>query len=252
MTLATRPDLEGPEETKSPIRRVLPDWDDMLSTGQAHDIIGNTLQWSGLVIIPSDCGYALMGMPGHPEAMTVLDHLLQHSTTATPLTVATAEMAFAHIECSLVQKRIMAHAWPGGVTVVGKVTRRASKLTKSLHTTDTLGLRVSRSHIERQLSAEAALALTSAAIRLPDGSVARTYEEAAGIVTDGLQSMPFSKLVPIVGIPHTTPFVFSTHSTVMGLGAGGAVDILREGTVDRRTLISWGTQISPAEYSDAT
>lgn len=233
------------------INTMTPAAGDLLTTGQCNDILYNYLQWGGLALVPSDCGYALCGMPNNPRAMRMLDLLLDHADTPIPLSVGSAHMASTLLALHPIHLRLAAELWPGQLTLVAPASRLARRLTQHLHVNGSLGVRVSTSNIERQLSAEAGTALTTAAVRADGGALVTAYEDAWDLIFGRLTR---SKLagVPIVGVRRQRPFPFDVHSTVVDVSSTGAPRILREGAVPSGVIRALSVKVARAEYGDAT
>ena len=234
------------------LRRVIPAFGDVLSYDQAMDVVANTLRWGGLAFGPSDPGYTVWALPNHPKAIQALDVVLDHAEVAIPLTVASLDRALDLVDFTLVQRRLAGAAWPGGLTIVGRpANHQARKFSRTLHAPGTLGVRVSRSHIERQLTTEAGIALTSAAVRYPDGGVVTDYDDVEAIVLDRV-SLGGLTGVPLVGIPYVEKFPLKIHSTVVGLCDDDSISILRPGMYEKRELVAMASRIAVHEYADAT
>ena len=244
--------FDADQDTNRYIRCIVPAFDNILSYGQAMDIIANTLRWGGLAFGPSDCGYAMWALPTHPSAIRTLDGLLDHTSEPIPLSVASVSDAIRLVKLGTIHLRLASGAWPGGLTLVGLTADKdAQRLAESVHAHNTLGVRVSRSDIERQLVTEAGMALTSAAIRDSRGLIVDNYDDAHDIVLDGM-ARGKAVGVPLVGIRRDGRFTFDRNSTVAEIDAKNSIHILREGTLDRKYLLSLSSKLAIHEYGEAT
>ena len=232
------------------IKRIVAAYGDHLSYGQVMDIVANVLRWGGLAIGPSDCGYAVWALPTHPKAVRTLDIVLDHEATPIPLTFGSVPDMATLVRFGTIHLRL-ADAWPGGLTlVVPACGSKARKYAQTLHGIQTLGVRISRSVIERQIAAESGSAITSAAIRYPDGALVRTYEDAEAIVLDKVTACCAAGVL-LVGVKHSGRFPLSVNSTVAALGDDG-ISIVRPGFYERRDLVAMASRIAVHEYADAT
>ena len=238
-----------PEFVPRPIERISPAYGDQLSHRQALHVIVDVLGWGGLAIGPSDCGFALWALPLFPKAVEALDAILDHGSVPIPITFDSVPHMAKVVKFEWIHFRL-ADAWPGGLTLVMPApSGAAKKLARSMHGMQTIGIRISRSAIERQISAEADSPITSAAIRYPDGSVVCSYEDAEAIVLERMTALGIVG-VTVVGIPYEN-FSLSVNSTV-ATATGSSISLIRVGFYEKKDLVAFGSRLSVQEYGDAT
>lgn len=231
---------------------VIPKYGDELSCGQALDLLGNVLRFGGFCLTPSDCGFALTALPAAAQAIKVLDEILDHHNDPIPLTVASIAMATETVSLNYMHERVLAPFWPGALTLVAVATRKARDLPRRLHVEDgTLGLRVSRSRIERGLVAEAYMPLTSAAVRDENGDIIRDYAEAVDLVWRRIHLKQLTGFT-WAAIKGDGRFTQPSHSTVIRVGPGGNLSIIRPGALTREEIAPLLFRPSMHEYAEAT
>lgn len=239
-----------PTRTALPFLRPIDD--DRLSVGQCKDLLANYLgTWSGLAILPSDCGYTWCCIPNHPTAVKAIDAMADHATVAIPLSLPNTSVAARFVDWTTLHLRLVETLWPGQLTVVVKVKGgEGRRIASLLHGRDTLGLRISLSTIEWGLAVAAEYPLTTAAIRNHDGQLVRTYDEAVDIVLDKLDRVDIGS-TPIVGVRRRRRIEDRDHSTVVEIDHG-ALKTLREGAVPVRELRPLINRVARAEFGDST
>lgn len=236
------------------LRTIRPAYGDSLSNAQVFDIVDNVLAWGGLVLAPSDCGYCLWALPSHPKGIALLDAVRQDDHTILPLSIGSQLMAAKLVHFNIVHQRLAAEAWPGPLTIVANVrSKEARTLSRNIRGGgETLGLRTSRSTIERQVATEGDIALISAAMYDDNGATINNYDQAHDLVLDRLLNTGLPP-APVLGIRvPSTSFVFARVSTVIKLDNQHRPVEIRPGDLDLRRLTAMTSRVAPAEYGDAT
>lgn len=224
-----------------------PDHGDHLSVGQSRLIV-RTLCSGGIAWVKSDCAYALLADPRHPLAIAAVDALLDHAAHPIPLTTADEPMASRYIRFNSTVRALTAKFWPGPLGLRTSPTLRARKLTKRLHAPEGVVTRVSQSVIERQISATAGVALTSAAMR-QNGQLVADREHALTLAlilheerTPGLRT---------IFVDDSSERRFLIASTMLDI-KGGSVGVLRHGSVDVHDALRAAPSRFGVDWSEST
>lgn len=222
---------------------------DQLSVFQTR-LIADVLRRGGVVWFMSDCAYAIGADPRHPRGVAALDALLDHSSNPIPLTAADEALAAKIIRFDEVVRVLTAKFWPGGLGIKTKpVTWSARQVARRLHSQDGVVVRVSKSIVERQISATARLPITSAALRRDGALVSDTDEALAlalelhGARTPGLRTIFIRDL-------RKSPRL-RDHSTMLAVDKG-RLTTLRRGSVDVDDAQKAVLSNHGVDWSDAT
>jgi tRNA A37 threonylcarbamoyladenosine synthetase subunit TsaC/SUA5/YrdC len=226
-----------------------PDFGDQLSVSQLRFVVDALLD-GAVVFLMSDCSWAAVADPRHAGGVALLDRLLDHEGHPIPVTVADEALSASVIRFDEAVRVLTGKFWPGGLGIKTRpATRLARRISKRLHSGGSgVVVRMSRSIIERQISATARLPITSAALR-EGGALVTDAAHALDVVVRLVEERaPLGRVIFIVD--RRQRVTLRDHSTMIMLDHG--VRPLRHGSVDvsdvQRALLS----NDGVDWSDAT
>jgi tRNA A37 threonylcarbamoyladenosine synthetase subunit TsaC/SUA5/YrdC len=226
-----------------------PAYVDQLSVAQARMIV-EVLRRGGVVWYMSDCGYALGADPRHPVGVAALDALLDHAGHPIPVTVADESLAALVVRFDDTVRLLTGKFWPGGLGLHTKASTRLGRLlARRLHAKGGVVVRVSRSAIERQISATARMPITSAALRVAGVLVTNTEMALAIAVRLHEERTPGLRTIFVRDLRRRVPL--HEHSTMLSV-IGGQVTTLRPGSVDLSDVQRTVASNHGVDWGDAT
>jgi tRNA A37 threonylcarbamoyladenosine synthetase subunit TsaC/SUA5/YrdC len=198
------------------------------------------LESGDLCLLPSDSSYTLTGLPTEPGVSRDLDVVLQRNQLEMSLAFGSLRMARRWVEMSDMAARFVGALTPGGLTFVGPPMSVGGRglATKRLHApAGTIGVRLTESRVETQLAYEIEQPLTSTPVRLPDGSEARTAEEALDVVADRILALESGRRLSMIVGKVLYPGRLSTVVTQeIHPGRLARIRVLREGAISLATI----------------
>jgi tRNA A37 threonylcarbamoyladenosine synthetase subunit TsaC/SUA5/YrdC len=149
------------------------------------------LRAGGLCIVPSDTCYALAGLPTIRDVCGDVNVILSKGSQKIPLTFGTQVMAERYVAFNRRALQLIDEFTPGPITVVAPMSPRLSAdrrlaLSQALNTQNEIGVRFTESTVEMQLSCEIDLPLTTSAILYSNDAPVKNFDDAVGIVQDGM------------------------------------------------------------------
>jgi len=226
-----------------------PDYRDQLSVGQLRFIVDALLD-GAVVFFKSDCAWAAGADPRHTGGVFLLDRLLDHSCHPIPVTVADEALSATLIRFDPTVRLLTAKFWPGGLGIKTKpISRLARRISRRLHCGDSgLVVRMSRSAMERQISATARLPITSAALR-DGGLLVVDADQALDLVIRLVeQRAPLARVIFVADRRRGVPL--NGHSTMVAVD--GQVRALRHGSVEVSDVQRAVLSNDGVDWSDAT
>jgi len=232
---------------------------DMLPPGEIHQI-RRALTAGGLCILPSDTCYALAGNPLIAGVPALVNSVLDRHEEKISLSFGSQPMVERYVDLGYREHRLLDAADKSTpITLVAAVStdlpdqvRRA--LPAALYTTGELGIRLSQSWIERQVSSELDVPVTSAAIYYADGQPVRSFDDAITIVISGLLRAQNDE-TPLVAVRHP-PVNSKGVSSVVGYkrdeDGRNVLVVFREGAVESRRVIEIAGKLSARDVEDWT
>ncbi len=147
------------------------------------------LEAGNLCLLPSDSAYVLAGSPVVPNVTADIDLVLERAGLEVPLAFGSFRMARRWAEFSRAAERFFGAVAPGAITFVTNATSNArAGLSRSrLHASGTIGVRLTESIVETQLSTELDGPLTTTPVR-SNGHVIVDAEGALAVVGPRLQA----------------------------------------------------------------
>lgn len=223
-----------------------------LTLGEMHEVRG-ALNKGGLAIVPSDTCYALAGIPFVRGVPGLIDSVLCRGFEKISLGFGSLAMAERFTTFGWMEYRLADEFLPGPLTIVAPIrpdVPNRAVVAELLHTSGTVGVRVTQSRVERQISNELQAPLTTSAI-MRSGLSVKHYEDAVETVQRGLDGVDLSDRVPLVAIRH--PDVREgDRSTVVERSGPRCLVVHRDGAVDERKLRRVVRSYTPRDVEDWT
>ncbi|OGU33915.1 MAG: hypothetical protein A2068_09680 [Ignavibacteria bacterium GWB2_35_6b] len=190
----------------------------------------------GMVLLPSDTCYALAAIPGDKEVYKLINKILNRGKLPMSLAFPNFERVQYYVKVNVIVANLIEVFTPGPITVVCKPLSenvREKKVKDVINSTDgTIGVRISDSHIEREVAGCSFFPITTAAVRDENGNVVQDFNKAIEIVTNGTQKNKFTNWAVIEG----NNFL-SQHSTVVRVDySSNEVIILRKGLITEQQI----------------
>lgn len=187
-----------------------------------------------LCILPSDSAYILTGLPSEVGVSADLDWVLRREGLPMSLAFGSLRMAGRWVQMSSMARGFVGELTPGGLTFVAQPTSLAKEgfASARLHAPRTIGVRLTESRVETQLAYEVEQPLTSTPVRLLDGSLARSADEALSVVGERISALSSQRRVGlIVGPVESIGRLSTVASEVAKPGALPRIRVLREGAI---------------------
>jgi tRNA A37 threonylcarbamoyladenosine synthetase subunit TsaC/SUA5/YrdC len=203
------------------------------------DRVVEHIQGGDLCLLPSDSAYVLTGLPSEAGVSADLDEILQRAGLAMSLAFGSLRMASRWVHMSSMARRFVGELTPGGLTFVAQPTSVARRgfAAARLNAPGTIGVRLTESRIETQLAYEIDHPLTTTPVRLPDGSLARTADEALAAVSARISGLPSQRRLGAVVGPVLNLGRLSTVVTEDSTqGTLSRIRVLREGAISLSRL----------------
>lgn len=224
--------------------------DSELNPEQMREIL-RVISLGGVCLIPSDTGYSLATIPHAPLNIENLRNLLPHASTAPiSLCFASRNMAKDYVKLSAKDERSFDSFRYAPITLIcplinGKVR---THLTPVINTLNTLGVRISDSIIERQISLKIGRPITTCAVRNENGDIVRVFDDAIEILKARMKSI--GKIIPFAAIK-SPGIKYEKDSTIVSF-IDPHVKILREGVIDPQDIIREAKGITQFDIEDWT
>jgi len=212
------------------------------------------LRMSGVVVAPSDTGFALLADAGDVRAVRALRIILGMETDLLSVSFSGKPMLEAYISPGLIGMRLVSALMPGPLTIVAPMTERGrQRVGSNLGAAETLGGRLTNPAVESQITGDLELPLTTTAIRYPDSSQVYEITDAIEIVREGIieaeETLRYTILACAV---EAEGFSHNSHSTVVEVGLDGTYRKLRSGAIDDDALHEASRTPSNWEFDDWT
>jgi tRNA A37 threonylcarbamoyladenosine synthetase subunit TsaC/SUA5/YrdC len=162
-----------------------------LGIGDVYEL-RSILRNGGLCVLPSDTCYALAGLPFVRGIGDDIDRLLERNGEKISLAFGSLTLAERYVEVDWADYRIIDEFMPGPLTLVepmrcGLDGMQRDLMSRVLRTAGTIGVRISDSIVERQLSTELDRPVTSVAIYYQKQVPVKNYVDAVDIVREAMQ-----------------------------------------------------------------
>lgn len=187
-----------------------------------------------LCLLPSDSAYVLTGLPSEPGLSSDLDIILRRAGLPMSLAFGSLRMASRWVVMSSMARRLVGELTPGGLTFVAQPGTAAKRgfAAARLNAPGTIGVRLTESRIETQLSYELEQPITTTPVRLSDGSLALTSDEALSVVSARMAELGSERrlgmLIGSVPCPGRLSTVVAEESVK---GALSRLVIVRQGAI---------------------
>lgn len=224
--------------------------DTELNSEQMFEIY-KVIALGGVCLIPSDTGYSLATNPYSIANVENLRMLLPHASNA-PISVcfASREMAKKYVILSSKDERTFDVFQYAPITLIcptlnERVKKQLQPVIKKLNT---LGVRISNSVIERQISSNLDKPITTCAVRDDKGDIVRNFDDAIEILKARMKEI--GKIIPFAAIK-TSSIKYDKDSTIISF-ANSEVKILRVGAIDPQDIIREAKGITMYDIEDWT
>jgi tRNA A37 threonylcarbamoyladenosine synthetase subunit TsaC/SUA5/YrdC len=235
---------------------------DSLPQGELRQVV-HTLRSGGICILPSDTCYGVAALPFRRDAMSHLATILpDKAAEPIPLAFGSLGLIEQFVKLTASDERLADTHWPGPLTLVCEINDFHEKraLESMLHTKGTIGVRISDSAVERQISIELQRPITTCALRDESGHPVQSFDDAFNLTRSRMKAKDERFLLFGVRTPHLTYNDLSTVVTVQEgalpvnekLSAPDAVYLYRPGVFSRRTLERTLRRMSPSDWADWT
>lgn len=221
-----------------------------LNPEQMREIL-RIISLGGVCLIPSDTGYSLATIPNSPLNIDNLRCLLPHASTAPiSLCFASRDMAKKYVMLSAKDERSFDVFKFAPITLICPLIdgRVKKSLAPVINTLNTLGIRISDSIIERQISQKIGRPITTCAVRNEKGDIVRVFDDAIEILKNRMKSV--GKVIPFAAIK--SPYIkYGKDSTIISF-IDSHVKILRYGMIDPQDIIREAKGITQFDIEDWT
>ena len=191
-----------------------------------------TLKKGGLLITPSDGGYALSAEARDKRAVAALRSALAMEDAPLSVAFSNFQMLADYASLGLRSGRLTHHLMPGALTLVMPLSEQGKRrLGTNLNRFGTIGARLPDNPVERELAAIVKGPVTTTAIRDDRGDLVTDPHDARAIVDAGLAGCGDADKVTVVSLMTTDTFRYATHSTVAEVLADGELLQVREGAI---------------------
>ena len=205
-------------------------------------IIREFLKSGKFSVIPSDTGYALTGLPFRLDAIKTICKILHHEHDPISLSFGSITLVERYVELTARDYHVLDIHCPGPITLVCELnkkipTEKREKISNLLHTNGTLGVRISDSPVERQISIELDSPITTCAIRDDGGNIVTHFDDAIDIVKKGLKEI--HENCEFIAV-RANKILYTEQSTVLSikkdLNFPYRVEVFRQGVVKSNEL----------------
>lgn len=201
------------------------------------EFIRTKLLAGGFVLLPSDTCYSVAMIPWSDTSRSQLNDMLGRPANQ-PISIAYSSIGHAHkhVRMSIAISTVLEALTPGPLTVVCPVNESATYRSfayKAIGSLDaTIGVRISDSAIEREISGMHHLGITSTAIRDHEGREIRDFDAAVSSIRS------YSKLAANgwYAIESRAGEFAARHSTVVRVTESGALEVIRHGDVHKSEI----------------
>ncbi len=148
------------------------------------------LREGGLCLLPSDTCYSIAALPFRRDAIGRVGRVLPgKEREAIPLSFGSLPLVEKWVKLTPRDLRAIDEFWPGPLTLVCEVKDWHDKhiLADMLHTIGNIGVRISDSPVERQISTELDRPITTCAVRDENGKPVRSFDDAVSLVRGRLE-----------------------------------------------------------------
>jgi tRNA threonylcarbamoyl adenosine modification protein (Sua5/YciO/YrdC/YwlC family) len=212
------------------------------------------LDRGGMLITPSDTGYALTVDARDARATAFLRQVLSLPVEPISVVVSGPEMLSEYAALNLQGLRLSHHLMPGPLTLVAPLTALGEeRLGSNLNSDGTIGVRIPQSPAERQLAHALQGPVSTTAIRDDRGDLVTDYADVLALVEAGLESAVAGPdhYPTLQGVVADMKFAYGEHSTVAAMQGDGRPPVqIREGATPWRSVESSARAASSAEVSE--
>lgn len=197
------------------------------------------LNAGNLCLLPSDSAYALTGIPTIPGVTSAIDEILDRQRMPISLAFGSFRMAKRWVQLSSKAEDLIGLLAPGALTFVGSPTGpgevRFSR-DRLYAPTDKIGVRLTQSIVETQISNELDLPLTTAPVRDGAGAVVNDAAPAWERTASRLVAVESDQRVALVRGIVVRPGEVSTVVEEVESGGLLTLRIIRQGAIAREEI----------------
>lgn len=214
-------------------------------------ILKSTLQPRGFVMLPSDTCYSLATLPNEAEAFTRTNKVLQRAKDPVSLVFTNLDDVEKWTKLTIGSAALLEQFTPGPITVVCQAGPNVPPVftTKGINSAqNSIGVRISDSQIEREVSNCTEYPLTTVAVRDPQTKEAVTdFDKALDIVEAGIKKAK----IQIEWCAIEGGKFYNKHSTVVRVNSeSNKVELLREGDIPFTDIEKAYGMLPRRAYSD--
>ena len=227
---------------------------DSLTYGHLREI-SDILLYGGFCLLPSDTGYSIASLPFLKKSVSpIFDIFPKGFTDPISLAFYHPELAEEYVKLTLEDQAVIETSCPGGITLVCEILDKKDRsfVKDRINTDGTIGVRISNSSVENQLSLELKRPITTFAVRYPHGKIVQNFDDAVDIIRQMLNGKKCAWAA--IKMPY---FYYSDHSTVVTVQPAlvdpdYTIKIFREGAIEPKVIKSSLEKLSKFEMSDWT
>lgn len=226
------------------------DINDELNQYQMKEIL-RIIAIGGVCLIPSDTGYSLATVPYNQSNVDNLRKLLPHAKNSPiSLCFANRDMAEKYVVLKAKDHRTFDTFGYSPITLIcelqnSKIQTRLKPIIDRLYT---LGVRISDSPVERQISAVVKIPITTCAVRDKEGNIVQDFDAAVEYLKEQMKVL--KEIIPLATIK-IKKIKYQEHSTILSF-LGAEVKILREGMIESKDIIKNAKGITRFDTLDWT
>jgi L-threonylcarbamoyladenylate synthase len=202
--------------------------------------IYNVLMNFGLILLPSDTGYALAGIPAANDLYDKINAILNRDQEPLSLSFPNLFSVAEHASIDNTAANLLEQFTPGPLTLVcpryeGGSRRKIAVQENTRSDDKTIGIRIPDSIIERQVAAITPYPITTAAVRDENKKIVQDFDLALKIVQEGVTKQKYPNWAVIKGKGN----FLSEQSTVVILDrVTRDIFVKREGAIKAKDLHS--------------
>ena len=202
--------------------------------------IKQTLEFGGILIIPSDTCYSLASLPFNAESIRRIANISPDMMRKEiPLSFSGLRMLEDYCKLTGKDFRAIDKYCPGPITLVCEMKQEMidKKLDLIINTNKTIGVRIPDSSIERQICDYLNFPLTTCAVRDEKKNIVQNYDDVVSIVRERIAKEMDEYTIMAIEVPH---FKYRDASTVISLQPNiigpYEIKVYREGVVDPKKI----------------
>jgi tRNA A37 threonylcarbamoyladenosine synthetase subunit TsaC/SUA5/YrdC len=226
---------------------------DSLTFGHLREISSLLLR-GGFCLLPSDTGYSIASLPFLKNSVSpIFDIFPKGFTEPISLAFYHPELAEKYVNLTLEDQAVIENSCPGAITLVCEMIddKNKSFIKNRINSDGTIGVRISRSSVENQLSLELKRPITTFAVRYPNGKIIQKFDDAVDII----KQMINGKNVQAWAAIKMPNFYYTDHSTVVTVQPAlvdpdYTIKIFREGAIEPKVIKSSIERLSKYEMDD--